>query len=60
MVTVPCLNELSTPVCLFTHGGGERPMQYQRPGKHDTLMQCWTSVADGAVIWRHRQGQCMS
>ena len=22
-------------------------MQYQRPGKHDTLKQCWPSVADG-------------
>ena len=32
------LNEPSTPVC-FTHGGGERLMQYQRPGKHDTLKQ---------------------
>ena len=24
------VNELSTPVCLFTHRGSERPMQYQR------------------------------
>ena len=40
------LNEPSTPVC-FTHGEGERPMQYQRPGKHNTLKQCWTSLADG-------------
>ena len=22
-------------------------MQYQRPGKHDTLKQCWASLADG-------------
>ena len=40
------LNEPSTPVC-FTYGGSERPMQYQRPGKHDTLKQCWASLADG-------------
>ena len=40
------LNEPSTPVC-FTYGGSERPMQYQRPGKHDTLEQCWASLADG-------------
>ena len=40
------LNEPSTPVC-FTYGGSERPMQYQRLGKHDTLMQCWASLADG-------------
>ena len=30
--------------CLFTHGGGERPIQYQRPGKHDTLNQCCFDV----------------
>ena len=36
------LNEPSTPVC-FTNG--ERPMQYQRPDKHDTLKQCWASLA---------------
>ena len=40
------LNDLSTPVC-FTHGGGERPMQYQHPGKHDTLKPFWASLADG-------------
>ena len=39
-------NETSTPVC-FTHGGGERPMKYQRPDKHDTLKQCWASLALG-------------
>ena len=22
-------------------------MQYQRPGKHDILKQCWASLADG-------------
>ena len=40
------LNKPFTPVCL-THGGGEHPMQYQRPGKHNTLKQCWASLADG-------------
>ena len=30
------LNEPSTPVC-FTHGGGERPMQYSSPSRCDPL-----------------------
>ena len=32
------LNKPFTPVC-FTYERGERPMQYQRPGKHETLKQ---------------------
>ena len=31
-------------IYLFTHGGGERPIQYQRPGKHDPLNQRWFNV----------------
>ena len=64
------LNEPSTPVC-FTHGGGEHPMQYQRPGKHaieamlGQLSRRWPSIGSMClvcwdVIWRHRQGQCLS
>ena len=47
------LNKPSTPVC-FTHRGGERPMQYQRPGKHDILKQCSASLADdGPALSQH-------
>ena len=44
---VSCLLGLMSLSRLFvSHMGGERPMQYQRPGKHDTLKQCWASLAD--------------
>ena len=45
-------NEPSTPV-YFTYGGSERPMQYQHPGKHDTLKQCWASLADDGPALSH-------
>ena len=47
------LNEPSLPVC-FTHRGGEHPMQYQRPGEHDTLKQGWASLEDsGPALSQH-------
>ena len=28
-------------------------MQYQCPGKHDTLKQCWASITDGGPALSH-------
>ena len=45
-------------IYLFTHGRGKRPIQYQRPGKHDPsksmLVYCWASVTDsGPTLSQH-------